>query len=345
MKRISVDSNLPRVAYSIFVFVLVGCVGYVLVGPATGVGAQKFDSKIVVNPTERLATSTFPTSTTLPLAIPDNVPAGTSASIPVSGLTDQVRGVALNVTYDQPAGGGGHTWVGDLNVVLTEPGGNFHTIHSRTGSSTGTGAGDSSDAQGPYTFTDGTANDWWATAVSTIGGTIAPGSYRTHANGSATPTDMNPVFQGPALADTRSIFERKSNSSKKSGPIDRTDNLGNGTWTLAVSDNAGGDTGRIAALSLTITTLAPTSALADIRGGVRSSTGGPIGNAYVTILNTETNDTYTVRTGPLGLFRFEGLPVGNFYTMWVEHGRYTFDQPVQQFTLDGDVGDAVFIAN
>ena len=54
MKRISVDSNLPRVAYSVFLIALVGCVGYVLVGPATGVGAQKFDSKVVVNPTEKV---------------------------------------------------------------------------------------------------------------------------------------------------------------------------------------------------------------------------------------------------------------------------------------------------
>ncbi|MDH3530706.1 MAG: carboxypeptidase-like regulatory domain-containing protein, partial [Acidobacteriota bacterium] len=98
-------------------------------------------------------------------------------------------------------------------------------------------------------------------------------------------------------------------------------------------------------LGLTITTLAPTAALAEIRGGVRTAKGRPISGAYVTILNTNTNQTMTVRTGTFGNFRFEGLPVGSFYTMWVEHGRYQFGQPLQSFTLESDIGDATFISN
>lgn len=341
MKHSEWIGDLQRVVYSVFVIALIAGAAFVFKSPAR-VEAQKFEKKPEA---ERLATATFPTSETLPFAIPDNDPAGVNLSIPVSGLTDEVRGVALNMTFDNP-GAGGHTWVGDLNTTLTAPGGSpSHLIFQRVGSTTGTGGGDSSDVTGPYTFTDGTTGDFWMEAGATIGGTVAPGLYRTlaccapAATGPGIFTDMNPVFQGPALADPRSGFVKKGGSEeKKPTTINPPDNVGNGTWTLSISDNAAGDTGRVAALSLTITTLAPTAALASIRGAVKTGKGRPISGAFVTILNTQTNETITVRTGTFGVFRFEELPVGVFYTMWVEHGRYQFQKPLQSFTLLDDFG-------
>lgn len=325
MKDSSQTTN-RRLIFSITVLSIFAFTIYFLAVPQYTADAKKKSKS-----TTMLATSTFPTSTALPLAIPDNDPVGVDLSIPVAGLTDEVRGVALNITFDQPAGGGGHTWVGDLITTLSSPApANTHTIFARTGSTTPTGAGDSSDAQGPYTFTDGTTGDWWAVAVATVGGTIPAGSYRTHAFNSATPTDMNPVFQGPALME-RVNFDKKSPRNFDQNPID---NLGNGTWTLTVSDNAGGDTGRVAALSLTVTTLAPTAALASIRGSVLSPTGKPVSRASVTIFDTSTGESLTAITNQFGYFRFEELPVGHFYTMEVQHREFQFEP--QSFTLSED---------
>lgn len=334
MKQSERTGNLQRVVYSVFLIALIAGAAYVFKSPAR-VEAQKSEK---TPRSERLATATFPTSTGLPLAIPDNDTAGTTATIPVSGLTDEVRGVALNFSIT-------HTWAGDLVMNLTEPGANSHLIFQRVGSTSGTSGGDSSDLAGPYTFTDGTTGDFWMTAGTTIGGTVPAGSYRTLAccapavSGPGIFTDMNPVFQGPAFADPRAGFEKKGGGEGgKPILVNPPDNLGNGNWTVSIEDQVAGDTGSLTALSLTITTLAPTAALASIRGAVRTGKGRPISGAFVTILNTETNESITVRTGTFGVFRFEDLPVGVFYTMWVEHGRYRFDQPLQSFTLLDDLG-------
>ncbi len=346
MKISSKFSEFQRVAYSLFALAFVASAVYLVAVPSGKVGAQKIGSKERTQ-TQQFAVNNFPTSTALPLSIPDNSPAGTTLTLPVSGLTagDVVRGVEVDITFDQPAGPGGHTWVGDLDVVLSDPNGTMHTLFSRTGSTTPTGAGDSSDAQGPYTFADlrhpTAPADWWATAIGLVGGTIPADTYRTHANQSATPTFMNPVFtQVVSFNGGRTVPDKAESKVER---VDTPDNIVNGNWTLAISDNAGGDTGRVSALSLRVVTLPNTAAFAGIRGGVQTASGRPISNARVTILNTTTNESFVVQTNPFGYFSFEGLPVGVFYTMWVEHGRYQFAEPTRNFTLDGDVGDAVFV--
>ncbi len=314
---------------SISVLSIFACAVYFLAIPMYKASAKKKST-----PATMIATTTFPTSTGLPAAIPDNVPAGLTLSIPVSGLTDQLRGVALNMTLDQPAGGGGHTWVGDLNVNLTgPPAGPTHLIMQRVGSATGMGSGDSTDIQGPYTFTDGTTGDFWALAVAMVGGTVPPGAYRTMACCTGAFTDMNPVFQGPVLYERSTAFDRKSGESSKfsNNPVE---DAANGTWTLNVADNATGDTGRVSALSLTLTTLAPTAATASLRGGVFDINGQAVSNASVTIFNTETGESSVYRTNNFGYFRFDELPVGHFYTLSVQHRQHQFE--VQSFTLDED---------
>ncbi len=337
------NAEFGRVAYSICVTAAVCFLAYGLALPAKQVGAQKFDKKSLdAPPTERLATTTFPTSTALPASIPDATAAGINLTVPVSGLTDDLRGVALNIAFDQPAGPGGHTWIGDLIMTLSSPApSNSHVILHRVGSTTGTSTGDSSNVIGPYTFSDGgpvAPGDIWVTAASGPSSFDIPaGPYRTTAccapssAGPAIITSMNPVFQGPVL------HERPFS--------DLPANVANGSWTLNISDNAGGDTGRVSALSLTLTTLAPTAAHARIQGLVITPTGRPIANARVSILNAETLETQTVTTNQFGLFNFDGLPVENFYTMWVEHGRYQFDQPVQSFVLVGDLTGARFVSS
>jgi subtilisin-like proprotein convertase family protein len=232
---------------------------------------------------------------------------------------------------DQPAGGGGHTWIGDLNMTLTSPSAS-HLIMQRVGSTTGTGSGDSSDFQGPYTFTDGTTGDIWTAAGVIVGGTVPAGAYRTVAccapvAGPGILTDMNPVFAGPVLHGGSSFSKGKVAQTP-------TDDVANGVWTLNVSDNAAGDTGRVSALSLTLTTLAPTAALASIRGSVLSGDGQAVSRASVTIFDTNTGESLTATTNQFGYFRFEDLPVGHFYTMTVQHRQHTFLP--QSFVLDDD---------
>lgn len=153
-------------------------------------------------------------------------------SFNVSGTTGSVTAASLSMT-------GSHTWVGDLDARLIAPNATEHVIFSRTGITTATGCGDSSDFIGPYNFTDtATGTNWWA-AAGTAGATVAvpAGDYRTTAagpQGTATnspATSLNTAFAGVANA--------------------------NGTWILRVTDFGGGDTGSITAASLTLTTAAP----------------------------------------------------------------------------------------
>ncbi len=335
MSNIAQTTKRRQFFYSISVLSILACAVYFLAVPIYKANAKKKARSNMM-----LATTTFPTSTALPLAVTDNAPAGVTATIPVAGLTDQLRGVALNITMDQPAGGGGHTWIGDINMTLNSPAPtNSHLIMQRVGSTTGTGSGDSTDFQGPYTFTDGTTGDIWTVAGAMVGGTVPPGAYRTLAccapstAGPGIFTDMNPVFEGPVLHNGSNLFEKKSGRNSKVEQVP-TNDVANGAWTLNISDNAAGDTGRVSALSLTLTTLAPTAALASIRGSVLSGDGQAVSRASVTIFNTNTGESLTATTNQFGYFRFEDLPVGHFYTMTVQHRQHTFIP--QSFVLDED---------
>lgn len=168
----------------------------------------------------------------------------------VSGLSGNVSTVELsNLTFGSPA----HSWVGDIEAVLIAPNGASHMVFGRTGATTATSCGDSTDAAGPYTFADSAAappnGGWWQTA--TLLGAAVPmtsGAYRTTAIGGAgatnpqPPTSMNPSFTGVTNA--------------------------NGTWTLRLSDHGGGDTGAVSAATLTVNTApsVPLDANVDMNG-------------------------------------------------------------------------------
>ena len=155
--------------------------------------------------------------------IPDNSPeTGLNISYAASGLVGDLSAVELDLDLT-------HSWTGDLNVILISPDGDEHEIMWRTGSATGTGAGDSSDLGGVYNFTDDiNADNFWETAVALVGGTIPPGDYRTSGVGSATPTVIRDSFS--SVGDP------------------------NGMWQVVITDNAGGDTGSVTASNLTLIT-------------------------------------------------------------------------------------------
>lgn len=156
-----------------------------------------------------------------------------TVSFDVSGVTAAVSGVRISVT-------GTHTWVGDVALTLAAPGGSpGMLLFAKTGSTTPTGAGDSSDLAGPYDFADDATGDWWAQATAAAATDPIPsGGYRTSQtggtpSGGGTPTSLAATFGGlpPASA--------------------------NGTWTLTATDQCAQDSGSISAATLTIEFGAP----------------------------------------------------------------------------------------
>ncbi|HQX65589.1 MAG TPA: proprotein convertase P-domain-containing protein, partial [Dokdonella sp.] len=140
---------------------------------------------------------------TLPIAITDNLPAGVTSTITVAQditLTDLEVAVAID-----------HTWVGDVSISLTSPGGTTVSLLDRAGVPAST-FGCSNDNM-DVVFSD---------AASVNPETSCPGT---------TPWLSGPVLPGSPL----SAFDGESTL---------------GTWTLTVSDSAGGDTGQIVDWSL-----------------------------------------------------------------------------------------------
>jgi len=172
---------------------------------------------------------TFPANAgTVPAVIPDNTGAasgGVDITFNVSGTSigNSLENVSLTWT---PA----HTWAGDIVAVLTAPNGDNVHVMARLASGTTNGAGESSDLLGTYRFFDAGASFLTAGAAVAGGLPIAPGDYGRY-------TTLGGTTVPAADADGYSVFTG--------------DNL-NGTWTLRLSDWAGGDVGTVSASSITI---------------------------------------------------------------------------------------------
>jgi len=165
--------------------------------------------------------------------IPDNSPAGVSSSINVGEVGNLV---SVKVTLK----GLTHTWVGDLIVTLQNSNGTATLFH-RTGSTTTTGVGDSSNLNGDYTFSD-------------------TGPYSPQATGSF-------WTEAAAGGDT---YVMRSGTYYASGALSGAQVLMfnslqgnvNGTWTLKISDNAGADLGSLGAWNVQIEYIPAPGALA-----------------------------------------------------------------------------------
>jgi hypothetical protein len=88
--------------------------------------------------------------------------------------------------------------------------------------------------------------------------------------------------------------------------------------------------------------VAPSAASAFISGRVLTSTGLPLRRAAVTVFNANTLETQTVYTNQLGYYRVDNLPVNNFYIVTVGHGKRTFANNSQSFTLSDNLTDVNF---
>ncbi|MEM8585680.1 MAG: hypothetical protein AAGF87_15480, partial [Bacteroidota bacterium] len=152
-------------------------------------------------------------------AIPDNTPAGinttaTIGGIPAGATIDDIRIVDFTMN---------HTWVGDLILVLSAPTGETLELVNRAGTPPGT-FGDSSngDMAGPISFDDA-ATDLAEDMGSTLG-----------------TTGIVCVDDGIC-----SYAPNDGTTSFASLIADLVGDDPNGTWTINISDNAGGDLGTI----------------------------------------------------------------------------------------------------
>ena len=241
-------------------------------------------------------------------AIPDgganpapNYGAPLDVTFPVTGMTSQITNISLSITFNP-----GHTFIGDLDVVLAPPGvtpgaaGSF-VIFSRVGATTAADFGDSSNLGGTYTFNNASANNLW-TAADTTGNNvvITAQSYRTSAPGPvaipAANTDFTAAFSGLTLAQL------------------------NGTWTLRFRDGASSDTGTVSASALTLTAPIGPSLAYNPTSGATAGTGGPVNFTGVTAVGSTGNGTIVVTpsggiasgTTTLGSFTFSGADAAFF---------------------------------
>jgi subtilisin-like proprotein convertase family protein len=135
---------------------------------------------------------------TLPIAVTDNSPAGITSTITVSD-TAPLTSLDVAVAID-------HTWVGDVTVSLTSPGGTTVLLLDRPGVPSST-----------FGCSDNNMDVVFSEAATVVTETACPGT--------------TPWLSGPVLpVAPLSAFAGENPA---------------GTWTLTVSDSAAGDTGGV----------------------------------------------------------------------------------------------------
>lgn len=185
--------------------------------------------------------------------IPDNNPAGASSSTHV-GVIDGVMDTFLVSTYwPTTVAGGGHPWVGDLSATITftpDAGGPSVTcdLFSRIGATSAASLGDSSDMRGFYAFTNygvlHPGNIWADAAVAGFNAPVLGGYY--------VPSTREAAFQYQPLNFVQ-VFGLS---------------VGPGTWTLNISDNNPGNTGRLLEWGIDYFIPAPSTGLMIVAAGI-----------------------------------------------------------------------------
>lgn len=161
-------------------------------------------------------------STGGPYAIPDSDPNGVKATVDVTGSVGALKSVSFTNLH--------HSWVGDLTMTLTDPNNNSVSIMNRAGVGPNSTFGLSFDLSGAnsYSFVPGTADLWANTS-----NPLPSGAYSPFDNNNGTEVMTN--YSGVG---------------------------GSGTWSLFVTDSAGGDTGGFDVVTLTFTPVPEPASLA-----------------------------------------------------------------------------------
>lgn len=160
-------------------------------------------------------------------AIPDTDANGRTVNFSVSGFTQPIRTVRLNLGLT-------HTYIGDLEATLISPNGTARlVVFGRPGYRRLSSNGVSANLAGVYAFDDQGADLWAALVPLTTGSNVPNGRYRSSTAGASVDhggctTSFARVFGGLAPGDV------------------------NGTWSLVIADRASGDTGSISSATLSV---------------------------------------------------------------------------------------------
>ena len=159
---------------------------------------------------------------TWPGALPTSPMIGSLTTVTPSGAT-VINSVKLN--------GLSHTWVGDMHIVLAEPGGAKHTIVHRVGSAGGS-FGCAADASGNYVIVDAVGSNGCngLNPMDCSSDPVTPGTYTQ------------------SFGDWPTGSAGIANTALEAIPVP-TDALPH-TWTLYIYDWAGGDVGALTSFEL-----------------------------------------------------------------------------------------------
>lgn len=207
----------------------------------TSYGVTRFNYLLGAKPTT--ITKSFVSADGVP--IPDNSPGGVDVPIVVSGVGRLAKlsfrfdggtgsnGQGCNARTPSPSAGLEHSWVGDLTVRLKSPKGTTVTLFQRPGFESVPGTLGSSGANFCQTVLDDDPD------LPVITGIVGSGSIQDVFSSGLPP-------QGPPYTGT---FLSLNALAAFNGEV------ADGTWTLNVSDNAGGSVGSVHAFSLVFTPL------------------------------------------------------------------------------------------
>jgi subtilisin-like proprotein convertase family protein len=288
---------------------------------ATNLGTVSYNFQLG---TTTLATQSF--SNTTAILIPAGQPTTTSgvatpypSNITVSGVTATVTKVTVELKQFN------HTFPDDVDVLLVSPTGQKMIIMADTG-----GSPDAVNAD--ITLDDAAA------ALLPDGTVITTGTFRPTNIGTGD-TFAAPAPAAPYLSAATAGTDTLNSAFAGQNP--------NGTWSLYVVDDLGGDVGNFNggwALNITTATpvcCSPTAAPAFISGTVTTPDGAPL--AGVT-MNLSGARSAKVITDSNGNYRFRNIDTDNFYIVTPSLINYHFGPESRSFSLLANMTDAVFTA-
>lgn len=272
---------------------------------------------------------TFSNMTTI--NIPANQPTTTSGPAGPYPSIITASGLTGNKTITVELTGIGHSWVGDMDVMLESPSGQKYIIMSDV-----------------FESSNRAPNMVVATLqLSDLGTALLPASGQPPATGSLLPTNRGTVqdpFDGPAPAGPY-LTSAPGGSDTFASAFGENGTAMNGDWKLWIDDDTSSDAGPMAGWKITFggndyTCSTGPATNFSVGGRVVDTAGRGVPNAEVTLVEGST--TFVARTSPFGYFSIASVPGGVSYTATVTKKRLTFTP--QSVNPNANITDLNFTA-